>query len=181
MYTFIWFQVFQPNTNNLGNYIISSNYCYATICPEGLQSAVCSRQFYQLKQGTHVGCGLLTLFNITDITNSLAEPHFKATRWVLGELLKYCLLVFSFRLWDLMAEPVLQLSRVSLGEYSLFLSPLSYQIYSFPVICLLFTSAWIQQDKFGYTLIVCSLTWDFVESFLSSFFYFRYWAAITRW
>ena len=28
------------------------------------------------------------LFNITDITNSLAEQHFKATRWVLGELLK---------------------------------------------------------------------------------------------
>ena len=29
------------------------------------------------------------LFNITDITNSLAEPHFKVTRWVLGELLKF--------------------------------------------------------------------------------------------
>ena len=29
------------------------------------------------------------LFNITDITNSLAEPHFKATRWVLGELSKF--------------------------------------------------------------------------------------------
>ena len=29
------------------------------------------------------------LFNLTDITNSLAEPHFKATKWVLGELLKF--------------------------------------------------------------------------------------------
>ena len=29
------------------------------------------------------------LFNIADITNSLAEPHFKTTRWVLGELLKF--------------------------------------------------------------------------------------------
>ena len=33
----------------------------------------------------------------------------------------------------------------------------------------LFTSAWIQQDKFEYTLIVCSLTWDSVEFILSSF------------
>ena len=55
------------------------------MCPVGLQGAVRSRQVYQLKQG----CGLPTLFNITDITNSLAEPHFKATRWVIGELLKF--------------------------------------------------------------------------------------------
>ena len=34
-----------------------------------------------------MGCGFPTLFNITDITNSQAEPHFKATRWVIGELL----------------------------------------------------------------------------------------------
>ena len=59
------------------------------MCPVGLQGAVHSRQVYQLKQGTHVGCGLLMLFNITDITNSLPEPHFKATMWVLGELLKF--------------------------------------------------------------------------------------------
>ena len=150
------------------------------------------------------------LFNITDITNSLAEPHFKATRWVLGEFLKFntphwlafplkykafdkyntstttkkrtlncrvwvtkinnnILLLnkrkkrkkknnsgksqeweslsskwrkvriqfvsrygpLSFRLWDSMTEPVLEISSLSLGEYSLFLSPLSYQSYSF--------------------------------------------------
>ena len=29
-----------------------------------------------------------TLFNITDTTNSLVEPHFKATRWVIGKSLK---------------------------------------------------------------------------------------------
>ena len=33
-----------------------------------------------------MGCGLPTLFSITDITNSQDEPHFKATRWVIGEL-----------------------------------------------------------------------------------------------
>ena len=59
---------------------------YAAMCPAGLQDAVRSRQVHHLKQGTHVGCGLPTLFNITDITNSLAESHF--TRWVIGELLK---------------------------------------------------------------------------------------------
>ena len=32
--------------------------CYATMCPEGLQGAVHSRQVHQLKQGTDVGCGL---------------------------------------------------------------------------------------------------------------------------
>ena len=63
-------------------------YCYAVKCPAGLQDAVRSRQVHQLKQGTHVGCGLPTQFNITDITNSLAELHFKATRRVIGELLK---------------------------------------------------------------------------------------------
>ena len=57
--------------------------------PAGLQGAVHSRQVHQLKQGADVGCGLLMLFNVTDITNSLAEPHFKATRWVIGELLKF--------------------------------------------------------------------------------------------
>ena len=29
-----------------------------------------------------------TLFSVSDITNSLAEPHFKANRRVVGELLK---------------------------------------------------------------------------------------------
>ena len=73
-------------------HVVSNNsysiYCYAAMSPAGLQSAVRSRQVHLLKQGTHVGCGLPTLFNITDITNSLAELHFKATRWVIGELLK---------------------------------------------------------------------------------------------
>ena len=59
------------------------------MCPAGLQGAIRSRQVHLLKQGTHIGCGLPTLFNITDIRNFLAEPHFKATRWVLGELLKF--------------------------------------------------------------------------------------------
>ena len=63
-------------------------FCYA-MCLVGLQGAVCSRQVHQLKRGTHIGCGLPTLFNITDITNSLAEPHFKTSRWVIGELLKF--------------------------------------------------------------------------------------------
>ena len=58
------------------------------MCPAGLQGAFCSRQVHQLKQGPHMGCGLQILFDITDITNSLAEPHFKATRRVIGELLK---------------------------------------------------------------------------------------------
>ena len=59
--------------------------CYAAMCPAGLHGAVRSRQVHQLKQGTHVGCGFPTLFNVIGITNSLAEPHFKATRWVIGE------------------------------------------------------------------------------------------------
>ena len=58
------------------------------MCPAGLQGAIRSCQVHQLKQGPHVGCGLLTLLNFTDITNPLAESLFKATRWVLGELLK---------------------------------------------------------------------------------------------
>ena len=57
--------------------------------PAGLQGVVRSCQVHQLKQGTHVGSGLPALFNITDITNSRAESHFNATRWVLGELLKF--------------------------------------------------------------------------------------------
>ena len=63
--------------------------CYVVLCPAGLQCTVRSSQVHLLKQGTHVGCGLPTLFNITDITNSLGEPHFKATRWVIGESLKF--------------------------------------------------------------------------------------------
>ena len=58
------------------------------MCAAGLQGDVRSRQVHQLTQGTDVGCDLQTLFNVTDITNSLAEPYFKATRCVIGELLK---------------------------------------------------------------------------------------------
>ena len=54
----------------------------------GLTGALRSRQVHQLTQSTDVGCCLPTLFNVTDITNSLAEPHFKSTRWVIRELLK---------------------------------------------------------------------------------------------
>ena len=46
-------------------------------------------QVHQLKQGTDFGCGLPIQFNITDITTYLAEPRFKATSRVLGELLKF--------------------------------------------------------------------------------------------
>ena len=69
------------------------------MCPAGLQGAV---RFHQLTQDTHVGCGLPTLFNITDITNSLAEPHFKATGRVIGELLKVITanwLAFPLKYW----------------------------------------------------------------------------------
>ena len=58
------------------------------MCTAGLQGAVRSYRDHQLTQGTDVGCALPTLFNVTDITNSLAEPHSKATRWIIGELLK---------------------------------------------------------------------------------------------
>ena len=67
--------------------------CYATMCPAGIQGAVRSRQVHQLKQGTNVG---RMLFNVTDITSSLAEPHFKATRRLLGELLKVNTATLSF-------------------------------------------------------------------------------------
>ena len=66
-----------------------NTYYYATMCPVGLQGTVRFRLDQQLKQGIHVGPGLPTLFNITDITKSPAEPHFKATMWILGELLKF--------------------------------------------------------------------------------------------
>ena len=59
------------------------------MCPAGLQGAVRSRQVHQFKGGPHVSCDLPTLSNITDITNSLAEPHFKTTKLVISELLKF--------------------------------------------------------------------------------------------
>ena len=72
-------------THLIDQYTFQTNHSYAAMCSAGLQGAVRSRQVHQLKQGTHVGCGLLTLFDITDITNSLAEQHFKATWSVIGE------------------------------------------------------------------------------------------------
>ena len=73
--------------------------------PAGLLVAVRSPQLHQLKRGTHVGCGLPMLFNIIDITNSLAEPHFKATKWVIGELLKvntanWLAFPFKYKIFD---------------------------------------------------------------------------------
>ena len=61
---------------------------YTATHPMGLQVSFIPYQVHQLKQGTHVACGLLMLFDITDIAKSLAELHFKATRRVIGELLK---------------------------------------------------------------------------------------------
>ena len=55
------------------------------MCPASLQGADRSRQVYQLKQGTDVGYGLPNA-SVTDITSSLAEPYFKATRRLIGEL-----------------------------------------------------------------------------------------------
>ena len=75
------------SVRSLSNHL-TSVYCYAAMCPAGLQGAIHSRQVHQLTQGTDVGCGLPTPFNVTDITNSLDEPPFKAPRWVIGELLK---------------------------------------------------------------------------------------------
>ena len=40
------------------------------MCSAGFQGVVHSRQVHPLKQGTHIGCSLPTLFNITDIINS---------------------------------------------------------------------------------------------------------------
>ena len=58
------------------------------MCPAGLLGAIRSRQVHQLKHGHTRWLWFATLFNITDITNSLAETHFKATRKVIDELLK---------------------------------------------------------------------------------------------
>ena len=55
------------------------------------------------------------------------------------------------------------------GMFPLPFSSILSELFFLPVICLLFMSAGIQ-DKFEYTSIVCPLTWDFVESFLSFFF-----------
>ena len=58
------------------------------MCPAGVQDAVRSHQVNQLTQSTDAGYGMPTLFNVTDITNSLAEPNFKATRWVMVWIIK---------------------------------------------------------------------------------------------
>ena len=179
------------------------------------------------------------LFNVTDITNSLSESHFKATMWVIVELSKFntanwqasplkykvfdkCnfsttkrglwtavfgltrlitiffywikernkektiqvkvwnkkvflyigkasikifvsrtkvrLLFVSgsyvplyFRLWDLMVELVLQISSFFIWVIFLLFSSILSELLFPRVVCLLFTSAWMQQDKFEYT------------------------------
>ena len=55
------------------------------------------------------------------------------------------------------------------GIFTLLFSSILSELLFRSVICLLFTSAWIQQGIFKHTSIVYSLTWDFDESFLSSF------------
>ena len=42
-----------------------------------------------VKAGHTRGLGFANAIYITDITNSRAKSHFKATRWVIGELLKF--------------------------------------------------------------------------------------------
>ena len=198
-----------------------------------------------------MGCGLPMLFNITDITNSRAETHFKATKWDIGELLKFSTanwLAFpsntilsqqkkkqtlNCRVWvnkinnnilllnkrknpppkkttknnsgksqaresflnggrwkycssavDTVSFPsdigIQNLKFIIRGIFPLLFSSILSEPFFPPVICLLFTLAWIQQNKIEYTSIVCSLTWDFEESFLFSFSS-RHWASITRW
>ena len=62
-------------------------YCYAPMYQAGLQGAVCSHQVCQLISGTDIVVWW-TLFKVTDITNSQAEPHFKATGIIIGEILR---------------------------------------------------------------------------------------------
>ena len=50
------------------------------------------------------------------------------------------------------------------SSFRLPFSSILSELFFPPVICFLFTSAWIQQDKFEYTSLVCSFTWDFVGS-----------------
>ena len=75
---------------------------------------------------------------------------------------------------------ILNLKFIIRGIFPLLFISLLSELFFPSIICLLFTSAWIQQEKFKYTSIVCSLTWAFAESFLSSFSS-RYWVSITRW
>ena len=59
------------------------------MCPASLQSAIRSHQVHQLMPGTDVGYGLPNAIYVTDITNSQADPHFKAAGRVIGELFKF--------------------------------------------------------------------------------------------
>ena len=54
------------------------------MCPVGLQGAKSTSE----TRAQTLAVVWWMLFSVTDITNSQAEPHFKATRRVLGELLK---------------------------------------------------------------------------------------------
>ena len=54
------------------SFIPHIQYCFATICPVGLQGPIRSHQVHQLNLDIQVGCGLPMLFNyMTDITNLL--------------------------------------------------------------------------------------------------------------
>ena len=55
------------------------------MCPAG---AVPSHQVHQFMPAPTLAVVCRTLSNVTDITNSRAEPYFKSTRRLLGELLK---------------------------------------------------------------------------------------------
>ncbi len=59
-------------------------WCHATMCLLGLKGAV--RSTNKCRAPTLAG-DCQTLFNVTDITNSQAEPHFKATGRVISEML----------------------------------------------------------------------------------------------
>ena len=57
--------------------------------PSGLAESYLFPPSPQVNTGhTDICCGLPTLLNVTDITNSRVESHSKATRLVIGELLK---------------------------------------------------------------------------------------------
>ena len=77
----------RSNSGELGASLYCK-YCYATICLSGLQGVVRSRQVHQLTKALTLAVVCRTLFSVIDITNSQAEQHFKATRRVIGEILR---------------------------------------------------------------------------------------------
>ena len=67
-------------------YVYIYIYIY-TLLRYHVPSGLAGCQVHQLMPGTDDGC-VLPNANVTDITNSQAESHLKATRRVRGELLK---------------------------------------------------------------------------------------------